>query len=59
MNRSLVVLGLRLILGALGGWFLAHFFFPESGIWMAVILGAIVVLAAYASEAWRLMKKKK
>jgi hypothetical protein len=26
---------------------------------MAVILGAIVVLAAYASEAWRLMKKKK
>ncbi|KIX16031.1 hypothetical protein [Dethiosulfatarculus sandiegensis] len=59
MNRSLVVLLLRLILGALGGWFLAHFFFPNSSPWLAVILGAIVVVAAYASEAWRLMRQKK
>lgn len=56
MNRLTVFL-IRAGLGLLGGWLLWHFFFSqkpyETPWWVVLVLAAIVVLAAYASEAWR------
>jgi membrane protein implicated in regulation of membrane protease activity len=56
MNKFGVFL-LRAGLGLLGGWLLWHFFFSQGTYktpwWTALVLAAIVVLAAYASEAWR------
>ena len=53
MNRFTVFL-IRAGLGLLGGWLLWHFFFrTTTPWWTALVLAAIVVLAGYASEAWR------
>ncbi len=57
MNKNLTVLLLRLVLGALGGLVLWKFFYSDQSWWFAVIFGALVVIAAYASEAWRGRKK--
>ena len=56
MNRFTVFM-IRAVLGLLGGWLLWHFFFSQGTYktpwWVVLVLAAIVVLAAYASEAWR------
>jgi len=53
MSRTTTILLARLVMGAVGGWLLQHLFFPKSGWVLAVILGALVVAAAYLSEGWR------
>jgi hypothetical protein len=57
MNK-LVILLVRVALGLAGGWLLMHFFFRRGGWAVALILAALVVLSAYASELWRIRKKK-
>lgn len=57
MNKSLSVFLLRLLLGALGGLVLWKFFYSGHSWWLAVIFGALVVAAAYASEGWRNRRK--
>jgi hypothetical protein len=57
MNK-LVILLVRVALGLAGGWLLMHFFFRRGGWTVALILAALVVLSAYASELWRIRKKK-
>ena len=57
MSTRALVLIVRVILGIAGGWALAYFFFNGS-LLVAAILAALVILAAYASEAWRLRKTK-
>lgn len=52
MNRSLIVLLIRVALGLLAGWFLSWAFFG-GGVLLALILAGMVVAAAYASEGWR------
>lgn len=58
MNPKVLILIVRLILGVAGGWALSYFFFKGSLV-VAAILAALVIVAAYASEAWRLRKFKK
>ena len=43
----------RLILAVGGGWLLMHFFFPQGGWTIALILAALVLGSAYLSEVWR------
>jgi hypothetical protein len=53
MSKGTVVFLIRAALGLAGGWLLAHFFL-KSNSWIIVLaLAALVVIAAYLSEAWR------
>jgi len=52
MNKITVFI-IRLILGLAGGWVLVHFFFQGHGWGMILILAAIIIASAYASEMWR------
>ena len=58
VSPKVVIFIFRLILGLAGGWFLSYFFF-EGSLVVAGILFALVIVAAYASEAWRLKGTKK
>ena len=58
VNPKIVILMVRIILGVAGGWALSYFFFDGS-LLVAGILTALVIVAAYASEAWRIRKPKK
>ena len=59
MNKATVFI-IRLVAGLLGGFVLWRFFFHKTTPWWTFLfLAAIVVLAAYASEAWRWRKKNK
>lgn len=51
--NALTVLALRLVLAAAGGVILRYFFFRQVGWWLAVVLGIMVLAAAYVSEMWR------
>ncbi len=57
------ILIVRIIMGLAGGWFLTKFFLSKGsgsgGVnWITVlILAALIVLAATASEAWRRRNK--
>ncbi len=57
-NPKIVIFLVRLILGLAGGWFLSYFFFKGS-LLVAGILAALVLVAAYASEAWRVKGSRK
>ena len=57
MNK-LGILLVRVALGLAGGWLRMHFFFRRGGWTVALILAALVDLSAYASELWRIRKKK-
>jgi len=58
MNRG-IILVVRLALGLAGGFLLQTLFFKQSGWPLALLLAAIIVAAAYLSEAWRLKKQLK
>ena len=56
MNKTSMLL-VRIALGLAGGWFLQKVFFPQTGWYVVLIMAALIVGAAYLSEAWRLKKK--
>jgi uncharacterized membrane protein YeaQ/YmgE (transglycosylase-associated protein family) len=61
MGKQIVVFLLRVVLGLVGGYLLSWLFFAKAGKvdWViALILGALVVVAAYASEGWRKSRGK-
>lgn len=58
VNPKIVIFLVRLVLGLAGGWLLSYFFFKGS-LLIAGILAALVIVAAYASEAWRLKGSRK
>jgi ABC-type iron transport system FetAB permease component len=58
MNRGMILI-MRLGLGLAGGFLMQRIFNLEGGWVTALILAALVVGAAYLSEAWRLKKKIK
>ncbi len=55
MNKITVFI-IRLLLGLVGGWVLVRFFFQGYGWGMVLILAAIIIASAYASEMWRRRK---
>ncbi len=58
MNRGMILL-MRLALGLAGGFLMQRIFNLEGGWITALILAALIIGAAYLSEAWRLKKKLK
>jgi hypothetical protein len=63
MDNAVLVFFLRASLGLGGGWLLSHVFFTPTGgkvdWFIALLLAALVVSAAYLSEAWRARKGQK
>ncbi len=58
MNRGMILV-MRLALGIAGGFLLQRLFKIQGGWITALILAALIVAAAYLSEAWRLKKQMK
>lgn len=58
MNRGMILI-LRLALGLAGGFLMQRLFNLQGGWVTALILAALIVIAAYLSEAWRLKKQLK
>lgn len=58
MNRGMILL-MRLGLGLAGGFLMQRIFKLEGGWVTALILAALIVAAAYLSEAWRAKKQLK
>ncbi|CAO0820338.1 AtpZ/AtpI family protein [Desulfarculales bacterium] len=63
MKNPIIIFLLRAAVGSLGGWGLTYFFFTPKGQplrwFIIVVLGGLVVAAAYISEAWRQRKQDK
>jgi uncharacterized membrane protein YfcA len=63
MNNTTLILLIRVAVGLAGGWALSYFFFtPQGGKvdwFIALVLAALVVSAAYLSEAWKKRKEDK
>lgn len=63
MNNAVLVFVIRAALGLTGGWLLSNVFFTPKGgkvdWFIALLLAALVVSAAYLSEAWRARKGEK
>jgi hypothetical protein len=59
MDKRLLVFLIRAALGVAAGWFLARVFFKQDGWFLILVLAALVVGAAYLSEAWRLRRQNK
>lgn len=63
MNNALLVFVIRAAAGLAGGWLLSYFFFTPKGgrvdWFIALLLAALVVSAAYLSEAWKARKGEK
>lgn len=58
MNRGMILV-MRLGLGLAGGFLMQRIFDLQGGWITALILAALIVAAAYLSEAWRLKKQVK
>jgi ABC-type iron transport system FetAB permease component len=58
MNRGMILL-MRLGLGLAGGFLMQRIFNLQGGWITALILAALIIAAAYLSEAWRLKKQIK
>lgn len=58
MNRGMILL-MRLGLGLAGGFLMQRIFNLRGGWVTALILAALVIAAAYLSEAWRAKKQLK
>jgi hypothetical protein len=63
MSNATLVLIVRVAVGLAGGWLLSYMFFtPKCGNvnwFIALILAALVVSAAYLSESWKKRKEVK
>lgn len=53
MDKKFQTFIIRACLGILGGYLLTRIFFPQGGWILTLILAALVVAAAYASEAFK------
>lgn len=53
LDKRILAFLIRAGLGLLGGYLLTRVFFRQSGWLLVFILAALVVAAAYVSEAWR------
>ncbi len=58
MNRGMI-LAMRLGLGLAGGFLMQRIFNLQGGWVTALILAALIIAAAYLSEAWRIKKLNK
>jgi ABC-type iron transport system FetAB permease component len=58
MNRGTILI-MRLVLGVAGGFLMQRLFDLQGGWVTALILAALIIAAAYLSEAWRLKKSLK
>lgn len=58
MNRGTILI-MRLVLGVAGGFLMQRIFNLQGGWVTALILAALIIAAAYLSEAWRLKKNLK
>lgn len=58
MNRGMILV-MRLGLGLAGGFLMQRIFNLQGGWITALILAALIIAAAYLSEAWRLKKTLK
>jgi ABC-type iron transport system FetAB permease component len=58
MNRGMILV-MRLGLGLAGGFLMQRIFDLQGGWITALILAALIIAAAYLSEAWRLKKQVK
>jgi ABC-type iron transport system FetAB permease component len=58
MNRGMILV-MRLVLGLAGGFLMQRIFDLQGGWITALILAALIIAAAYLSEAWRVKKQLK
>lgn len=63
MGNTTLVFIIRVAVGLAGGWLLSYLFFTPKGgrvdWFIALVLAALVVSAAYLSEAWKKRKDEK
>jgi hypothetical protein len=63
MSNTVLVLVIRVAAGLGGGWLLSYLFFTPKGgkvdWFITLVLAALVVSAAYLSEAWKKRKEGK
>ena len=57
LDKRILRFLIRAVLGLAGGFLLSRMFFGQSNWVLVLILAALVVAAAYVSEAWRTKRR--